>query len=116
MCDGIRGVTLPKGAPFGIEAATLLAAEAAVDVISPTRAVKGMRTEEHAIGIGRPVAGGTEFLEASDHPFGFPIAPRCGEDPELEAGAADSPVMAAISKCVACRVEVARLIIGLEFR
>jgi hypothetical protein len=49
-------------------------------------------------------------LDASDRALGFPIAPRRGEDPELEAGAAGSPVGAAISKRVACQVEVARLI------
>ncbi|KAJ7301436.1 hypothetical protein DFH08DRAFT_827559 [Mycena albidolilacea] len=41
---------------------------------------------------------------------------RLGEDPELEAGAVGLPVGAAISKHVACRVEVARLIIGFRCR
>jgi hypothetical protein len=115
MWEGILGVTLPKGGPFGTGATTPLAAEAAVGVIRPTRAVRGARTEERDVGIGRPGAGGMELLDASEHALGFPIALRLGEDPELEAGAAGSPVGAAISKCVACRVEVARLMIGFGF-
>jgi hypothetical protein len=109
-------VTLPKGGPFGTGAAIPLAVEAAVGVIRPTRAVRGARTEDREGGIGRPEAGGTELLETSDRALGFPIALRRGEDPELEAGAAVSPVGAAISKRVACLVEVARLIVGFGFR
>jgi hypothetical protein len=109
-------VTLPKGGPFGAGAAISLAAEAAVGVIRPTQAVRGARTEDREVGIGRPEAGGTELLDASDRTLGFPIAPRRGEDPELEAGAAVSPVGATISKHVACLVEVARLIVGFGFR
>jgi hypothetical protein len=108
-------VTLPKGGPFGTGAAIPLAVEAAVGVIRPTRAVRGARTEDREGGIGRPEAGGTELLETSDRALGFPIALRRGEDPELEAGAAVSPVGAAISKRVACLVEVARLIVGFGF-
>jgi hypothetical protein len=91
-------------------------AEAAVGIIRPTRAVEVARKEERAVSIGRLGGGGAELLNTSDRALGFPIAPRRGEDPELEAGAADSPVGAAISKCIACRVEVAQLIIGLGFQ
>jgi hypothetical protein len=107
ICEGIRGVILPKGGSLGAGAAMPLAAEVAVGVIRPTRAVKGARMEERDVGIGRPGAGGVELLDTSDRALGFPIAPRRGEDPELEAGAAASPIGATISKRVACRVEVA---------
>ena len=55
-------------------------------------------------------------MDASERALGFPIALRLGEDPELEAGAVGSPVGAAISKRVACRVEAALLMIGFGFR
>jgi hypothetical protein len=115
ICEGIRGVILPKGGPLGAGAAIPLAAEAAVGVIRPTRAIRGASTEDREVGIGHPGAGGAELLDASDRTLGFPIALRRGEDPELEAGAVVSLVGAAISKRVACRVEVARLIIGFGF-
>ncbi|KAJ7352551.1 hypothetical protein DFH08DRAFT_805763 [Mycena albidolilacea] len=116
ICEGIRGVTLPKGGPFGTGAAIPLAAEAAVGVIRSTRAVRGAKTKECEVGIGCPEAGGTELLDTSDRALGFPITLRRREDPELEAGAVVSPGGAAISKRVTCLVEVPRLIVGFGFR
>jgi hypothetical protein len=91
-------------------AATPLAIEASVGVCRPKRAAKGARTEEQVV---TGVFFDLELLDLIG--FGCPKESRRGGELELEAGP-DSPLEdAAVSILVACRVDTARLIMGLGF-